>query len=236
MDELNEINPNAIDTKLAKCTLYDFMTNYDQAEIECKEVLNLHSEPDLVLLRLARIMAFTGRFERAFEYLDNAIALNPLSPVIKEVKLGLLNIAGDYKRALIEADNYLREHPGQDNLLWEKALSQLMLGYYEESIETFLSRSLNSENNFALGYAYAVSGEEEKAQKILNYLLEKQQKQYVPPGMIAAIYLGLNQKKKAYEWFLQEQIYFLKMLPIFLELRNDPNVAKAFEYNNKFLD
>ena len=50
-----------------------------------------------------------------------------------------------------------------------------------------------------LGYAYAMSGNSE-AHDILNELLEKSKRTYVPPYSIALIYTGLGMPDEALEW------------------------------------
>jgi tetratricopeptide (TPR) repeat protein len=52
----------------------------------------------------------------------------------------------------------------------------------------------------ALGYAYAASGEKDKARKSLEELRELSKRRYVSPYWIAMLYAGLGDSDKAFEW------------------------------------
>ena len=82
-----------------------------------------------------------------------------------------------------------------------------------------------------LGYFYAVAGKRDEAQKILAEMQEMARQQYVPPGIFALIYAGLNDKDKAFMWL--EKAYEqrgpgmigLKTQPRGDSLRSDPRYA-----------
>jgi hypothetical protein len=52
----------------------------------------------------------------------------------------------------------------------------------------------------ALGYTYAVSGERDKALKIVQQLTLLSKHRYVSPYQIAWIYMGLGEKDLAFDW------------------------------------
>jgi tetratricopeptide (TPR) repeat protein len=80
----------------------------------------------------------------------------------------------------------------------------------------------------ALGHAYAVSGERDKANQILTELREASRQRYVNPYLLAVIYLGLGDKDQAFVWLdkaFQDRSSFLiwlKVEPQFDSLRDDP--------------
>ncbi len=51
-----------------------------------------------------------------------------------------------------------------------------------------------------LGHAYALSGRMEKAQAILDQLLEMSRTRYIPAYDIAVVYMGLGEKARAFDW------------------------------------
>jgi tetratricopeptide (TPR) repeat protein len=79
-----------------------------------------------------------------------------------------------------------------------------------------------------LGHAYAVAGREPEAREVLNGLLARSKKEYVAAYEIAAIYAGLGDKDRAFEWLqkaYEERANFLvhfKMDPRMWSLRSDP--------------
>ena len=75
---------------------------------------------------------------------------------------------------------------------------------------------------------YAVAGEKLKAQEILNYHLEKSEKEFVWPASIAFVYIGLGEYSEAFEWlekaYKQREAYMdlLMVEPLYDSLRSDP--------------
>jgi serine/threonine-protein kinase len=111
---------------------------------------------------------------------------------------------------------------------------------YDEAIKVFNHRSVGFNTNWMLGYAYGASGQTKKAREILNYQLEKNKTTFVPPYMIATLYMGigdvdnaLNWLEKDYEvggqglffWALKRDFKFepLKKEPRFIALLNKIN-------------
>ena len=97
---------------------------------------------------------------------------------------------------------------------------------YQKAVEL---SSNDSDPTAALAYAYARTGKRAKAEKILGDLLEQSKTGYASPYMIAAIYAGLGNKDKAFE-FLEKAYdersadlsYFLKADLRMDTLRSDP--------------
>ncbi len=73
-------------------------------------------------------------------------------------------------------------------------------GNYKEAIASFRSRTDGTNNNWMLGYTYSLSEQKEKAKNILNYQLEKNKSSFVPPYMIATIYMGLGDVANTLKW------------------------------------
>ena len=80
----------------------------------------------------------------------------------------------------------------------------------------------------ALGHAYSLSGERDKANKILDELREMSKQRYVSPYLIAIVYVGLGDKDQAFAWLdkaFQDRsslLLWLKVEPQFDSLRDDP--------------
>jgi Flp pilus assembly protein TadD len=79
----------------------------------------------------------------------------------------------------------------------------------------------------ALGHAYALSGNREKARDALANLQELSKRRYVPPFDLAVIYAGLADKERAFEWLEEAfedrswRLTRLKVDPRFDRLRAD---------------
>jgi adenylate cyclase len=86
-----------------------------------------------------------------------------------------------------------------------------------------------------LGQAYALSGREREARRLLSETVNLSKETYIPPQGIAIIYTGLGEKDKALE-FLEKAyeerdhwMYNLKVIPYVDSLRSDPRFTALLE-------
>ena len=95
-----------------------------------------------------------------------------------------------------------------------------------------------------IGHAYAVSGNREEAQKVVDELKELSKQRYVSSYNIALIYTGLGEKDQAFEWLenaykeRSDLLVYLKVEPRLDSLRSDPRFADllrriGFDRQNK---
>jgi Flp pilus assembly protein TadD len=106
---------------------------------------------------------------------------------------------------------------------------------YEEAIAEFEKAiSLEKDNAFslmALGYTYAVSGKKEEAHRILDQLNELSKRSYVPPTFIAAVYAGLEENDRAFQWLEKaynerdDGLIYLNSAAPWARLRSDARFA-----------
>ncbi len=112
------------------------------------------------------------------------------------------------------------------------AQSYAQKGMYQESI-TSAQKAIDlstrmSDRLGTLGYAYAVIGRSEDAEKIIVELSELSKQRYVNPYFTAVIYAGLGKKDLALDWLdkayeeRSEPLVYLKSEPIFDLLREEP--------------
>ncbi len=75
---------------------------------------------------------------------------------------------------------------------------------YEKAIAEFQQAvTLSGDNPFmiaSLARAYAASGKQSKAQKIIETLTDKAKREYVSPLDVAIVYAGMGAKAQAFEW------------------------------------
>ena len=113
-------------------------------------------------------------------------------------------------------------------------LAYLEKGLFEEAI-TELQRTLtfidSKEASALLGYAFAGSGRKKEARKTLEELQETANHVYVDPAFIAVIYVGLEEKDRAFEYlekaFVDRSAWLalLKISHLFDGLRSDPRFS-----------
>jgi tetratricopeptide (TPR) repeat protein len=88
-----------------------------------------------------------------------------------------------------------------------------------------------------LGHAYAVAGQRQEAEKVLNELKALSRQRFVPPEYLGVIYAGFPDKDRAFEWFekaYQERSMHAWLLPDprLDSLRSDPRFANLLHRMN----
>jgi TolB-like protein/Flp pilus assembly protein TadD len=180
--------------------------------------------------KLAWIRLFEGSLDEAVRLFNKALELDPLSTK------NIANIAfshyyfHEYDKGIKVLDDALNKFPDDNMLLFMKANLLTGAKQFEEAIKIFNHRTVGVNTNWMIGYSYGMIGEVEKANEVLNYQLEKNKTTFVPPYMIATIYMGLGDRENALTWLEKDYetgglgLFFwgLKRDVKFESLRNEP--------------
>ncbi|HET9179803.1 MAG TPA: hypothetical protein VFQ24_15715 [Terriglobia bacterium] len=146
-----------------------------------------------------------GRIHDGLVQNRRALELDPLSPGLNTFTGQSLYFAHQYDQAIEQLQksnqldpNYWVSH---DILGWV----YLEMGHSPEAIEEFkharwLVGDAIAEPAASLGYAYAVSGQRDKAERMIAELQSKSKQTFVSPFMLAMIYTGLGEKNRAFHW------------------------------------
>lgn len=229
-EELATLKALQIDDALAEAhvltaNLKEIDLDWPGAEQEYKRALDLDPNSVRAHNTYAWHLEMFGRFDEAMLHLKRAQELDPLELEVKQDIATLFYFSRQYDRAIeqyqktIEMDpNYAPAHMRLGGMYADQ-------GTYEEA---FAELKKGNAREAQLGYAYAVAGKRDEAQKILNDLKELSKQRYVSPFEFALVYLGLGEKDQAFEWLnktFEENPYrisFLKVNPRFDSLRSDP--------------
>ena len=98
---------------------------------------------------------------------------------------------------------------------------------YEEAI-TAANKSDDPYLLASTAHAYALLGKRAEAQKIIERLKQQARQRYVPPYIIARIYIGLGEKEQAIEWLeksyedREDSLIWLNSDPGLDGLRSEP--------------
>jgi adenylate cyclase len=176
-------------------------------------------------------LAVHGRLDDAVVQSKLATELDPLSPVIPLDMATALTWQTKYAAAKEQSRKALELDPTSFFAQWTLGWTDLEAGKLNEAIpELEKARAMDSPPFVAgfLGYAYAKSGDRDKAQAILAELNQMSSRQFVSPFCTAIVYLGLGDTaraldglEKAYEVRSQWMLW-LKMDPMFDPLRSEP--------------
>ncbi|MEO5976560.1 MAG: hypothetical protein ABIS36_20005 [Chryseolinea sp.] len=176
--------------------------NFDEASKAFEKGIKFNPGYDFNYFHYSVLEVIRQHQAKSLTLSDKAIMLNPLS-----VKSNVYRIQkcyymfGDYDKGAIELNKILEIFPNDNFALWVQGTIETQRKNYSAAIDAFLKRSVASKHtNWALGYTYAVSGQENKAREILKFLLEKEKTIYVSPTFIACIYIGLKENDKALDY------------------------------------
>ncbi|MCU1289586.1 MAG: hypothetical protein JWN60_1815 [Acidobacteria bacterium] len=172
-----------------------------------------------------------GEHEKAIAEIRRGQELDPLSATCAACMGYVLHYARRFDDAISELKKALElamAFPLTHQLL---GMSYVQKSDYERAIKAFQTACDYSNRSIvslaSLAHAYAVSGNRSEAEKLLGELLGLSERKYVSPYSVAKIYVGLNEKEKAFE-FLERawaeknvEMVFINVAPVFDPLRGD---------------
>ncbi len=181
---------------------YDW--EWDEAEQEIKRALEINPSSTSALHTHALYCVLMGNKDKAIEEALKHVELDPVS-FSACLQLGLFFLrSGMLSKAKDQFQKALELVPDHPYGLWMLGQALILDSNYDEGLS-----KINKAYNFSgsqpailagLGWSYAVSGQKDKAQKILEDLKKQTEKEYIPPFYFAKIHSGLGNKDQALDW------------------------------------
>jgi serine/threonine-protein kinase len=203
--------------------------NWSAGERAFRRAIELDpSYPLAHLWYAACILAPLGRLDEAYAEWNRAAELDPVTPIANVGPGFILFLQRQYDRAIEELRRTLELDPSFSWSHFFLGLSHLAKGDHGEAIAALHRGSLPQQREGVLGYVYAVSGEPEKARKLIEELQAGSRPPHLAPYLQGVIYLGLGDNDKAFECLdkackqRSPQLYWLKVFPLFDSVRADP--------------
>ena len=215
-------------------TYYDW--NWTGAEREFQRALALNPNDASVHHRYSRYLSSLGRIDEALTEVRKAEELDPLSSVIK-ANIGVIYYFGrQYDSAIAQLRRVLDEQPNFSVAHWGMGLAYEQKGMLTEAIAELekadaISKHGSVNTLASLGHAYAIAGQQSKAQKILLEMDARSKQQPISRYQFALIFTGLGEKDRAFtalEKAFGEKstlLTYVKMDPRFDPIRSDPRFA-----------
>ncbi len=226
-----------IDNELAEAraslaiTKMFYYWEWGEAERELNHAIRLYPKYALARRIYSAYLTSMGRGPQGIEEARIAFELAP-SLVTSNTLAGSYYLARQYDKAI---DQYLETiKMAPQNYIPHSDLAQVyeQLGKYNEALDelelaeerSYLSPSIVTSR----AHIHAMSGRKETALELLESLRQYAQSTPVSPLNFAIIYIGLNEKDKAFEWMdkayneRSPQLIYLKVEPKFDDLRSDP--------------
>jgi eukaryotic-like serine/threonine-protein kinase len=206
--------------------------NWTEAEKEFRRALEL-DPGDAETHRIFSVFLLAmGRFDEALAQIRTAQESDPLSVVTSTAAGWAYYSARQYDRGAEQCRKALELAPNFDGAHACLSYCYLGSGMYEQAI-TESKKAFNLSGGDAvravwLGRAYALAGKEKEARKMLNELLQRSKRSYVPPYFLATLYMALKDGDQAFSWlekaYTERDLYlaWLKVDSAFDSVRSDP--------------
>jgi len=217
-------------TSLA-CVKMMYERDWSNAEKEFKRAIELDPNYAHAHNWYSHFLMAMGRPEESLAESQVALKLDPLDDSVNQY-LGWHYIhARQFDRAIGQLEKTLAHNPEFFLAHVTLGMAYEQKGEVEKAIHEFQKAYELEENTIVrgfLGHAYAIAGNREAAQKILEELEDLSKRVYVPPYSIALIYTALGKTDDAFEWFKiayashNEWLNWLKVAPEVDSLRADP--------------
>ena len=222
--ELDDTLPEAHTEMAVVHHWYDF--DWSAAEREFRRAIELRPNYAKAHECYGWYLISAGRLEEGIAESKRALELEPLSLETNTVVGQNLYLAHRYDQAIDQLRKTLEMEPDYWlarlylGLAYEAKgdLSRAVAEYQEaRKIETSIPWVLA-----ALGHAYAVSGKKSQAEQALKELKDWSKRSYVPPYVLAEVYIGLGDKQQALAMLEKAYADRSMFLPTYLKV--DPEL------------
>ena len=182
----------------------DFEWDWSGAEADFQRAIELNPGYVEAYHWHSTLLSMLGRHADALREKKKALAMDPLSVVIRTDLARMYYFSRDYDQSLEQYRAALDMDPnfGSAHLWLAQVYEQK--GLYEEAISSLKTgMHLLSDSMYALaklGQGYAIAGRCDEARTVLKQLNALSIKRYVSPYDIALVHLGLHEKDEAFTW------------------------------------
>ena len=179
-----------------------------EAEREFKRAIELNPDYATAYHWYSLLLKALGRFDEAALMIKKAQEIDPLSSVIGVNISQIHQIQNNHETSIENSLKVIELNPNHADAYTTLGLSYLKQGRNAEAIASFekaVELSNKAGRNLAdLGYGYGVAGKHAEAIVIVKELEEKYARRETNGRNIAAVYAGLGEKEKAFEWLEKE--------------------------------
>ena len=223
---------------IAKASLYLFYEwKWKESYVALRKAIALNPGATSAYQLLAFYYIIMGQKEDAIKIMEEAVRIDPLSPIMNQFLGNAYIFAERYDDAIRKADMLLEMNPEMRISIELKAWATGMKGDWKKALELFeeVHRLTNHplKGLMGVGYAYAMLGQKEKALECIEKLERRQREDpnSVVDADLVGIWYALGDMDKVFYHISQcvekrtaPVDYFLQY-PVFKGLADDPRYA-----------
>ena len=206
--------------------------NWTGAESEFTRAITLNPSYAMVHRLYASILGATRRHHEAWEQINEAMRLDPLSLPNNAEVVRTLYYARNYDQAIEQGQkamqldpNYVRTHFWLGRVYSQKGMHREAIAASEKILESMPDSTLGLTE---MAYSLAVAGQRKEARQILRRLEGRSTSAFVPAYNFAIIHIALNEEEVAMRYMQQAYenrdwaLLVLAVEPRLDPLRRDP--------------
>jgi tetratricopeptide (TPR) repeat protein len=203
-----------------------FDRDWASAEREFNRAIELNPNYATAHQWYSEFLASMRRFDEAIKEIGRAQELDPLSLIINTMSGRTFYYAREYDRAIEQFRKTLEIDP--DFLIAYGDLGRIYI--QKKMYEEALAAEKKGNNEAWIGIAYAKMGKFDEARMVLENLIERSKRSYVPHLFyrIAILYFSLGKNDEGFKWLdaayedRDSELLRINVEPIFDGVRSDP--------------
>jgi serine/threonine protein kinase/tetratricopeptide (TPR) repeat protein len=216
----------------ALAVVYYHEWNWRAAENENNQAIAVNPGYSTSYVLSTNICRHLGRAEESIIAAKKGLQVDPLAMITNQMLGNAYVNARKYDMAIVQYEKALELHPNDPTLLYHLGWACVYTRAYQRGIQA-IADSLALEGGDPqlspdLAFIYGLIGKKVQSRKILARVLDLTRTYRVSPGLIAMIYLGLDEREQALTWL--EKAYrqhspmmaWLKVDPRFDRIRQEP--------------
>jgi DNA-binding winged helix-turn-helix (wHTH) protein/tetratricopeptide (TPR) repeat protein len=222
-----EIDPSSASARATLGTIRLFCDwNWDEAEREIKTAITLNPKSTSVYVNAAWFYMCKGGSDNPLIQMEQALAVEPSSPVLQLCLARIFLHTGQYRRAIDSFSNLIEAVPDLPIARRHRAQAFILNSQPAEALDDLLVLPIDRADDLALrlpllARAYADCGDIERAESIYQALLETARTEYVDGFNLATVAVGLRRQEQALEHLeralekREPTLLLLRSLPLF---------------------
>jgi tetratricopeptide (TPR) repeat protein len=227
-----KLDDSSAEAHHALAVVYYHEWNWKAAEEENQRAISVNPGYSTSYVLSTNICRHLGRADESIIAAKKGLQVDPLAMITNQMLANAYVNARKYDLAIAQFQKGLELHPDDSTLLYHLGWAYVYSHAYDKGIEA-IETSLAIEGGDPqlspdLAYIDGMTGKKDEARQILGRVLDLARTYHVQPGLIAMIYIGLDEREQALTWLEKSyrqhsaMMAWLKVDPRFDPIRQEP--------------